>query len=203
MGVWSNYLYFVAYSTVRDKHACMETWNTVVGGFLAAGLGLGAFFVQEYYRKKAEKHKVANALVNEMLHTLKFLASGHKALTRISKKSGSVSVLEISQTYPSRRSIYVSLGSNVGALSEKAAEAAVNFDHYIQALERDFDFLVGEISATSGVDPETAIKLANKVQYAIECTAKLVECMADEVGDAQAEAIKEKIHRLNNFVGND
>ena len=187
-------------SILQDKFVSMETWNLIVGGFLAAALGLGAFFVQEHYRRKAEKQKVANALMNEMFHTLKFLAAGHRVLTRISKKSGSVSVSEISQTYPSRRAIYVSLGLNVGALSEKAAEAAVNFDHYNQALERDFHFLVGGISAISQIDPETALKLANKISTTIDCTTDLVECMANEVGGPDLEATKNKIGVLEKLV---
>lgn len=181
----------------------METSNLVVGGFLAAGLGLAAFFVQEHYRRKAEKHKVANALMNEMFHALKFLAAGHKVLIKISKGSGSVSASEISSTYPSRRAIYVSLGPNIGVLSEKAAEAAVNFDHYIQSLERDFEFVVGGISPFSNIDPETALKLANKISTTIECTTRMVECMANEVGGTGLEATKNKIRGLKRLVEND
>ena len=70
-------------------------------------------------------------------------------------------VSAISSSYPSRRAIYVSLGLNIGVLSEKAAEAAVNFDHYNQALEREFDYLIGGIDALSMVDPETALTLEN------------------------------------------
>ena len=172
----------------------------IFGGFLAAGLGLVAFFVQEHYRRKAEKHKVASALMNEMLHTLKFLVAGHKQLISISKKSGSVSVSEISQSYPSRRAIYVSLGMNIGVLSEKAAEAAVNFDHYNQALEKDFDYLVGDVSAISQIDPETALNLANKISTTIESTTNLVECIASEVGGSSLESTKSKIDLLKALV---
>jgi len=179
----------------------METWNTVFGGFLASALGLGAFFVQEHFRKKAEKYKVANALMNEMFHTLKFLTAGHTVLTKISKKSGSVPVRKISLIYPSRRAIYVTLGSNVGALSEKATEAAVNFDHYIQALERDFDSLVGVISPGSNIDPDTALRLASAFSRTIERTENLVECMADEVGSTVNEATKKKVQDLKKIVG--
>ncbi len=183
--------------------ASMETLNTVLGGCLAAVLGLGAFFVQEHCRKKSEKHKVANALVSEMLHTLKFLAAGHKTLSVLAKNSGSVSASEISQAFPSRRPIYVSLGMDVGALSEEAAEAAVNFDHYIQALERDFEFLVGGINPISSVDPETASKLANKSVFAIENTSRMVERMSSELGDTQTESLKNKIREIRKRVGLD
>jgi len=96
----------------------------------------------------------------------------------------------------------VSVGADVGALSEKAAEAAVNFDHYIQAIERDFDFLFGEPSANSGFPPETAGELANKIRYAIECTAGLVECMADDVGGKRADEAKKKITLLKKIIEN-
>ena len=181
----------------------LAAWSTVLGGLLAAGLGLAAFFVQERYRRKAEKRKVANALMNEMLHALKFLAAGHKVLIRISKRSGSASVSKISSTYPSRRAIYVSVGPSIGVLSERAAEAAVNFDHYIQSLERDFGFMVGEISPASNIDPETALKLANKIATTIKCTTEMVECMADEVGGNGLEATKKKIRDLKLLVENE
>lgn len=191
---------FVACLSLRVKYVIMETLNTIIGGFLAGGLGLGAFFVQEYYSKKKEKRKVANALSNEMLHTLKFLAAGYITLIRISKKSGSVTVSEISQAYPSRRAVYVTLGHNIGALSEKAAEDAVNFDHYMQALERDFNVLAGGDSRDSVIDPEIALKLANKVFSVIGLTTGLVKRMANEVGDTHAEATKNSIQKLETFV---
>ena len=180
----------------------MEFWSTAFGGFLAAALGLGGFFVQDWHRRRSDKRRLAMALLQEMLHAQKFLAAAHKVLTRISKKSGSVSGSEIRLTYPSHRKIYPVLGANIGVLSEKAVHAAVNFDHYMQGLERDFEYEVGHFNIASTFDPATALKLANKISSAINSTTEHLECMASEAyGGTVPEATKEIIRRLKIMVG--
>lgn len=185
----------------------LPAWIQAIGSVLAILVAI--YIVHADHRKqaqqdKAKKRRVARALMYEMFHTLKFLAAGHKMLTTISKKSGSVSASEISQTYPSRRKIYAALGANIGVLSEKAVDAAGNFDHYLQALERDFEFEIGQqIHIATNVDPATALKLANKISSTINLTTEILECMASEAfGGTVPEATKKKIRGLKILVEN-
>ena len=184
----------------------LPAWIQAIGSVLA--IFVAVYIVRADHRKqdqqdKAKKRTVARALMYEMSHALKFLAAGHKELTTISKKSGSVSASEIRLTYPSHRKIYSALGENIGVLSEKAVHAAVNFDHYMQALERDFEFEVGHIHIASTLDPATALKLANKISSTIKYTTEQLECMAGEAfGGTIPEATKEIIRGLKNLVEN-
>ena len=186
--------------------ANFPAWIQAIGSVLA--IIVAVYIVRADHRKqvqedKAEKRRIARALMYEMLHALEFLVAGHLVLTMISKKSESFSVSEISQTYPSRRVIYAALGANIGALSDKAVDAAVNFDHYMQALDRDFKFEVGQVHIDSKLDPETALKLARKISLAIDRTTEQLECMASEVfGDAVPKATKAKIRGLKILVEN-
>ncbi len=175
----------------------MEFLNTVIGGFLAGALGLGGFFVQDLYRQRSDKRRVAKALLHEMLHALEFLSASYDVLNALSKTSGSVKAREISHALPSERKIFATLGRDVGALSDDAAAAAVEFEASMQSLERDFQFAIGFIHEASDVDPETALRLATGIIETLDLMCANLDSLArDAYGGAIPESTRKMIQRL-------
>ena len=175
----------------------MEFLSTAFGGFLAAALGLGGFFVQDLYRQRSDRRRVAKALLHEMLHALEFLSAAHDVLNALSKTPRSVKAREISHALPSERKIFATLGRDVGALSDDAAAAAVEFEASMQALERDFQFAIGFIHEHSDVDPKTALRIAKRVMETFDqCCANLDSLARDAYGDAIPESTRRMMQGL-------
>lgn len=179
------------------------TWVQAIGSVLAILVAVYVFSADHHRQerqKEAEKNRVAQALLIEMFHALKFLAAGHDTLTEISNKSEFVRVLDISQAYPSRRPIYATIGPNIGVLSEQAAMTAVNFDHFMQALERTFEHVTGQFHISSKIDSKIALQVADSISKAIKSMTLHWAYMLIEVyGDKIPEAREKELRFLNNL----
>lgn len=146
----------------------LQPVNVALGGFFAAGFGLWAFVIQTSHREKQEKRRIARALLQEMLHALKFLQDSHKALKELHHQGRNSTVSDLLNMVPSERKIFAMLGGEVGALSDIAAADAVDFDSSLQTLERDFQAVAGAFHGHSQVGADVAGDLAGKVSATLD-----------------------------------
>ena len=66
-------------------------------------------------------------------------------------------------------------------LSDKAMFAALDFEHQLQALERDIKCEVGDFAPGYRADPQMAKNCAGYISDTIKESIQFVECMAREV----------------------
>ena len=154
--------------------------NQVLGAMIAAGFGLGAFFFQSSHRERAEKRRIARAILQEMLQTANFLLAVTTTLVEARDGSEGLRSHELNKLLPFERKIFSMLGGAIGTLSDQAAANAVAFDGTMQALERDIKEYIGLLFDVAALAPEDCGRLADRVNGALDLLSNNIAGVLDD-----------------------
>ena len=154
--------------------------NQVLGALIAAGFGLGAFFLQSSHRERTEKRRIARAMLQEMLQTANFLLAVTPILVKARNGSQGLRRHGLIKLLPNERKIFSVLGGAVGVLSDQAAANVVAFDGTLQALERDFRQYIGLLDDTTYLGPGDCGRLADRVSEALDLLSNNIAGVVDD-----------------------
>ncbi len=161
--------------------------NQVLGAFLAGSFGLGAFYVQTSHRERAERTRVARALLQEMLQVSTLLLESHATLNQARHDKSGLLGPDIMRSLPNDRKIYSMIGGEIGVLSDQAIAHVVAFDGTVQALERDFTKITDTLEEYDHLNFEECGRLADKVSDVLDHHSVYISSL---VGDAYARDIQ-------------
>lgn len=173
--------------------------NQILGALIAAGFGLGAFYVQTTHREKAERRRVARAILHEMLQTANFLLASMETLNKARHGTRGMLSHELTMLLPNERKIYSVIGGEIGVLSDQAGANAVAYDGTLQALERDFAQKIGLLDEMMYLGAADCGWLADRVSGAVDLlSVNISEMVNDAYGsrDQMTESTRKMIQNI-------
>ena len=154
--------------------------NQVLGAFLAASFGLGAFYFQTSHRERTERRRVSRAILQEMLLVSTLLLESHATLNKARHDMRGLLGPDIMRLMPNDRKIYSMIGGEIGVLSDQAIAHVVAFDGTVQALEREFIQITDTLEEYVYLDFEDCGRLADKVSEVLDCHSVYISSLVDD-----------------------